>query len=210
MLIEEILRGTAQAAPAAGNMITTASDTEWRKFLDQIDSVEEVIRKEIEQEGENNLLLADKQRAERRENWQEQWEKFLANAKLACREIPREAESSHSLLVQKLHQEKDITENTPAPDAAGQMERLLADKEKTEAFDRQSRIPYSEYMKDGAIVYNGVTFQHGDGFLALGDVSNPANVLTIPLAGGGSLFSQPKLHRTVRQSYGHVFCRGFW
>lgn len=151
-LIEEILRGTMQTNPVTGNRMTDISDREWRNFLNQIDTVEEVIHREIEQEGKDNLMLADEQRAERRQHWEEQWEKFLANARLSCRDIPHEAESGHSLLIQE-----------------------------------QSNIPYSEYMQDGAVVYNGVTFQCGDGYLALGDVSNPANVLTIPLACGGSL-----------------------
>ena len=161
-MIEEILRETVQANPVTTNMLVDASDAEWRNFLNQIDSVEEVIRKEIEQEGIDNLERADKQRAERRQNWQEQWEEFIANARQSYREILCEEESDHSLFVQGLSQNKEIS-------------------------DKQSNIPYSEYMRDGAIVYNGVSFQYGEGFLALGDVSNPANVLAIPLASGGVL-----------------------
>ena len=161
-MIEEILRETVQANPVTNNMLVDASDAEWRNFLNQIDSVEEVIRKEIEQEGIDNLERADKQRAERRQNWQEQWEEFIANARQSYREILCEEESDHSLFVQGLSQNKEIS-------------------------DKQSNIPYSEYMRDGAIVYNGVSFQYGEGFLALGDVSNPANVLAIPLASGGVL-----------------------
>ena len=161
-MIEEILRETVQANPVTNNMLVDASDAEWRNFLNQIDSVEEVIRKEIEQEGIDNLERADKQRAERRQNWQEQWEEFIANARQSYREILCEEESDQSLFVQGLSQNKEIS-------------------------DKQGNIPYSEYMRDGAIVYNGVSFQYGEGFLALGDVSNPANVLAIPLVSGGVL-----------------------
>lgn len=161
-MIEEIIRGTVQANPVTNNMLTDASDAEWRNFLNQIDSVEAVIRKEIEQEGIDNLERADEQRAERRKNWQEQWEEFIANAKQSYREILCEEESDQSLFVQERNQNKEIS-------------------------DKQNNIPYSEYMRDGAIVYNGVSFQYGEGFLALGDVSNPANVLAIPLASGGVL-----------------------
>lgn len=52
------------------------------------------------------------------------------------------------------------------------------------------RAPYS-YLKDetGNITYNGVTFICDDKKrqICLGDMSNPKNVLTIPLSGGGSL-----------------------
>lgn len=187
-LIEEILRGSIQANPVTGNMVTEASDKEWRSFLNQVDTVEDVIRKEIEEEGKENLILADEQRAERRQYWQAQWEEFLANARLYYKEIPLEAESNHSLLIQEPRQNEEISDNKFVLDVTDRVELLVSNQDrKIEIPNKQSNIPYSEYIRDGAIVYNGVTFQYGEGLLSLGDVSNPSNVLTIPLAGGGTL-----------------------
>lgn len=51
------------------------------------------------------------------------------------------------------------------------------------------KAPYSYLAKDGIIEYNGVAFVCDDAnqALCLGDMSNPDNVLTIPLEKGGCL-----------------------
>lgn len=55
--------------------------------------------------------------------------------------------------------------------------------------DPDKKAPYSQLAKDGVIEYNGVVFvcDYEHNALCLGDVSNPKNVLYIPLANGGTL-----------------------
>lgn len=129
----------------------TMTQKEWEKYLVQIDSVEEEIRKQIEQEGEQNLLRADKEREKRRQNWSEQWEEFLENTKLIKSKIEKACESDHHMLV--------------------------------------SKVPYNNLMENGMITYNGVSFNCDEvnGAICLGDMSNPDDVLVIPLSNGGVL-----------------------
>lgn len=51
------------------------------------------------------------------------------------------------------------------------------------------KTPYSYLAKDGIVEYNGVTFvcDYEKNALCLGDVSNPKDILNIPLPSGGCL-----------------------
>ena len=51
------------------------------------------------------------------------------------------------------------------------------------------KVPYSVLAKDGIIEYNGVVFvcNYEENAICLGDMSDPEDVLTIPLSKGGSL-----------------------
>lgn len=53
----------------------------------------------------------------------------------------------------------------------------------------EKQAPYSALAKDGVINYNGVVFicDYEKNALCLGDMSNPDDVLSIPLSGGGVL-----------------------
>ncbi len=55
--------------------------------------------------------------------------------------------------------------------------------------DQDKKAPYSHLAKDGIIDYNGVIFvcDYEHNTLCLGDVSNPKNVIYVPLANGGTL-----------------------
>lgn len=134
------------------------TEKEWNAYLKKIDAVQESIREEIRIEGENNLLQADAARERRREYWKEQWIQMAELAKAHRRELMEPDESGHELLVRQAE-----------PDGEW--------------------VPYSQYMRGNTIVYNGVTFlcdskRHT---ISLGDVSNPKNVINIPLADGGTL-----------------------
>lgn len=52
-----------------------------------------------------------------------------------------------------------------------------------------TKAPYSYLARDGIVEYNGVTFvcDYKKNALCLGDVSNPKNILNIPLPSGGCL-----------------------
>lgn len=53
----------------------------------------------------------------------------------------------------------------------------------------EKQVPYSQLAKDGIIEYEGVVFvcDYEENALCLGDMSNPDDVLSIPLSGGGTL-----------------------
>lgn len=55
--------------------------------------------------------------------------------------------------------------------------------------DEDKKAPYSNLAKDGIIDYNGVIFvcDYEHNALCLGDVSNPKDVIYVPLANGGTL-----------------------
>lgn len=69
-----------------------------------------------------------------------------------------------------------------------QMEKEIKNRlvEKLKEFDK---VPYGHLAKDGVIVYNGVTFlcDEDSNAITLGDVSDPKNVITVPLSEGGCL-----------------------
>lgn len=62
-------------------------------------------------------------------------------------------------------------------------------KNPIESMRQAPKVPYGHLAKDGVIVYNGVTFvcDEKTNSICLGDVSDPKNVLNIPLSGGGHL-----------------------
>ena len=53
----------------------------------------------------------------------------------------------------------------------------------------KSKVPYAHLAKDGIIEYKGVVFvcDEKTNSICLGDMSNPKDVLNIPLSNGGSL-----------------------
>lgn len=54
---------------------------------------------------------------------------------------------------------------------------------------REQKVPYGALARNGIIDYNGVVFvcDYETNSICLGDMSNPKDVLNIPLSGGGSL-----------------------
>lgn len=53
----------------------------------------------------------------------------------------------------------------------------------------EKQVPYSNLAQNGIINYNGVVFvcDYEQNAICLGDMSNPDDVLSIPLSGGGTL-----------------------
>lgn len=53
----------------------------------------------------------------------------------------------------------------------------------------EKKVPYSALVRDGVIDYNGVVFvcDYEKNAICLGDMSNPEDVLSIPLSEGGTL-----------------------
>ncbi|RKI41409.1 hypothetical protein D7V86_07240 [bacterium D16-51] len=144
----------------------TMSEKEWKKYLERIDAVQEVIRQQIQEEGKQNLERADKARGENRAFWQEEWEEAQADVKRGRTGFLQPDMADYNFFVQ---------------------EELVHELESYSPED--GMVPYSQYMEDGVILYNGVVFtcnpvEHS---ICLGDMSDYRQVVTIPLAGGGLL-----------------------
>ena len=79
---------------------------------------------------------------------------------------------------------RETGRNTPKKDAA--FRNIL---ENSMGANRSDKVPYGYLAKDGVINYNGVTFVCDDkkNAICLGDMSNPKEVISVPLSGGGSL-----------------------
>jgi hypothetical protein len=135
----------------------TMTEKEWKAYLKKIDEVEEVIREQIREEGEQNLAQADDARERRREIWQEQWEEMglsMYNVKI----VQEAGMSDHELLVQE-------------PEASKQWVPYSE-------YMQGNNIVYN------GVVF-GCDPEHHTIFL--GDVSDVKNVINIPLASGGVL-----------------------
>jgi len=144
----------------------TMSEKEWKKYLAKIDAVEETIRQQIKEEGKQNQARADESREDNRAVRQEEWEASMMELKQQRKELLQTERSDYFLFVQE--------------------EEVVEDSQNSQ---EKEWVPYSEYMEDGRIVYNGVAFtcnaqEHS---ICLGDMSDPRKVVTIPLSGGGIL-----------------------
>ncbi len=162
----------------------TMSEKEWKKYLAKIDAVEETIRQQIKEEGEQNQSRADESREDNRAVWKEEWESSMMELKLQRKELLQPEQSDYYLFVQE--------------------EEVAVDSQGSQGKDW---VPYSEYMEDGMIVYNGVAFtcNEQEHSICLGDMSDPRKVVTIPLSGGGIL----KVNRNEIGSLGKamgMFC----
>ena len=132
-------------------------EKEWKDYLAKIDNVLDVYKQIAVQDGKENLERADKEREENRSMWLDDISKLM--------------QMGQNFVAEKMNSER-IQER--------QQERELLTNNKNEYFA----------LGDGSsIVYNGVCFScnQEDNSICLGDMSDPSNVITIPLSGGGTL-----------------------
>ncbi len=132
-------------------------EKEWKDYLAKIDNVLDVYKQIAVQDGKENLERADKEREENRSMWLDDISKLMQMGQNFV------AEKMNSERIQERQQEQELLTNN-----------------KNEYFA----------LGDGSsIVYNGVCFScnQEDNSICLGDMSDPSNVITIPLAGGGTL-----------------------
>ncbi len=112
---------------------------------------------------------------------QTQWDKIMKNVDRQIDEIQKQQK-------ERLERRKEKAEAQRIYEAAslgkGPADILKADITKGEA-----KVPYGYLAKDGVIEYHGVVFwcdeEHNS--LCLGDTSNEADTLVIPLSAGGCL-----------------------
>lgn len=144
----------------------TMSEKEWKKYLAKIDAVEETIRRQVREEGKRNQERAEGSREDNRAVWREEWEASMMELKQQRKGLLQPEQSDHYLFVQE--------------------EELVKD---CQSGQEKDWVPYGEYMENGRIVYNGVTFtcNEREHSICLGDMSDPRKVVTIPLSGGGIL-----------------------
>ena len=131
-------------------------EKEWKDYLAKIDNVLDVYKQIAVQDGKENLERADKEREENRSMWLDDISKLMQMGQNFV------AEKMNSEHIQERQQEQELLTNN-----------------KNEYFA----------LGDGSsIVYNGVCFScnQEDNSICLGDMSDPSNVITIPLSGGGT------------------------
>lgn len=132
-------------------------EKEWKDYLAKIDNVLDVYKQIAVQDGKENLERADKEREENRSMWLDDISKLMQMGQNFA------AEKMNSERIQERQQEQELLTNN-----------------KNEYFA----------LGDGSsIVYNGVCFScnQEDNSICLGDMSDPSNVITISLSGGGTL-----------------------
>lgn len=150
----------------------TLSQKKWDAYLQEIDVIQEEIRRQVQKEGEWNLQVADEGREKRREIWQEEWERFVVFSKANLERAAKADQADNGLFVTEAE-----TEN-------------LSQETQQKTRDKDEWFPYDNMSQDGlTITYNGVTFSCSktDHTISLGDTSNPKNVIRIPLSKGGTL-----------------------
>jgi hypothetical protein len=105
---------------------------------------------------------------------QTEWDKLLSKVDANIDEIKEEQEEEKEEYIQECYEKETAKRNIF-------MEKLNGTYKET--------VPYGYLEKDGVITYNGVTFvcDEQSNSICLGDMSNSKNVITIPLADGGSL-----------------------
>ena len=135
----------------------TMDEKEWKDYLAKIDDVLEVYKEIAVQDGKDNLERADKEREENRSMWLDDISKLMQMGQTFV------AEKINSENIQEKKQEQELLKNN-----------------KNEYFA----------LGDGVnIIYNGVCFNCNlqDNSITLGDMSDPSEVIIIPLAKGGTL-----------------------
>jgi hypothetical protein len=105
---------------------------------------------------------------------QTEWDKLLGKVDANIDEIKEEQEEEKDEYIQECYEKETAKRNIF-------MEKLNGTYKET--------VPYGYLEQDGVITFNGVTFvcDEQSNSICLGDMSNPKNVLTIPLENGGSL-----------------------
>lgn len=105
----------------------------------------------------------------------EEWQKLIANVDNAI-EDQSEDQAADETTIKKEENEIEV-------------KRTKSMNAYEELHNTTKKAPYSELAKDGIIEYNGVVYVCDDEHqsINLGDVSNSADVIRIPLSGGGTL-----------------------
>ena len=161
----------------------TLSQKKWDAYISGMDAIEEELRRQVELEGEMNLSVADEERSGRREAWTEEWEKFVVFSKVNMERIMKsDGEDSGLFAV-------PVTEQSLL-EAVGGSGNFKVEAQPAQEKEHDMWFPYEEMSQDGlTITYNGITFlcNREDHTISLGDMTNPKDVLSIPLSGGGTL-----------------------
>lgn len=163
----------------------TLSQKKWEAYIAGVDTVEEQIRRQIQNEGERNLQAADEGREDQREVWQQQWEEFLICSRANMDRV-KEADETDDYLFAAPKPEERLRESV----GSGESLKVEASGESVEK-TQELWAPYESLSQDGGstITYNGVTFlcDREKHTISLGDMTNPDDVINIPLASGGTL-----------------------
>lgn len=133
------------------------NDKKWDEYLKKVDNVLEVYKQVAVQDGKENLERADKEREENRAAWLEDVSKLM--------------QMGQTFVAEKLNNEK------------------IQERQQEQELLKSNRNEYFALGDGSSIIYKGVCFvcNEEDNSISLGDMSDPSEVITIPLSGGGTL-----------------------
>ena len=193
MLLDKVNAGNSifgtDLGETRGKTVSEFSNEEWDKLLSKVDNALEAYKEDLK-EREAEALEKQKKKAELYALSQRMNEEFEQNVMMGG--------GLRSMRFQKLNDSMFSAEQSEEekPDVEDSITDFISEealkKLTTEALvGERGRTPYSilDNDKDGIIEYNGVKFitDEESNSLCLGDVSDPNNVLTIQLSGGGYL-----------------------
>lgn len=175
---------SADSTGVATNSDKTMTEKEWKEFLDKVDLAIEDFARQVKEDVKANEEQSEKERANNRKMWLEDIKDLMEKDTLIVKQnMEKDALSDHELLVGNgLLVEEKGTKATQV--------MFGSDSELVDSISAtKSKVPYAELEKNGVIEYNGVAFvcDEQNGATCLGDMSNPNEVLSIPLENGGSL-----------------------
>ena len=169
-ILEKLKNGDAQEAIITGGNAFTESV--WDKMLEGIDNYLD----EVKEEQKVRFAKIDKE--------QEEKERLLQSQRA------KEVKEEQKVRFAKMDEEKEEKELLLK---RADEEKMLQGQSMKEVLSMRNggslKVPYGYLAKDGVIEYNGVIFvcdeQHNA--ICLGDMTNPKDVITIPLTEGGTL-----------------------
>lgn len=175
----------AETKRMKGKTIGEFSDREWDKLLEKVDGAIDAYKEDLK-----------KRQAEALEKKKEQVEELAVNQKKQENDVYEQSVVVDGILknmrFQKINENMFSKEQPEGekPDVTDSIEDVISDEVIQKIVGNRGKIPYSVLAdENGIIEYHGVMFI-GDtetNSICLGDMSDPNNVLSIQLSGGGYL-----------------------
>lgn len=175
----------AETKRMKGKTIGEFSDREWDKLLEKVDGAIDAYKEDLK-----------KRQAEALEKKKEQVEELAVNQKKQENDVYEQSVVVDGILknmrFQKINENMFSKEQSEGekPDVTDSIEDVISDEVIQKIVGNRGKIPYSVLAdENGIIEYHGVMFI-GDtetNSICLGDMSDPNNVLSIQLSGGGYL-----------------------
>lgn len=179
----------------------TMSEKEWKKYLKKVDTVIDDLAEIAKEDAKANLKRCDEERTKNREEWlKDAKEQLEQDTVIVKQKVDKDFMEERGILVNAVSavESEEIIENLVTKTTIksednteyGELvEKVKLMKAEEKTVSTKKTVPYSEFEKNGVIEYNGVIFScnEEENSISLGDMSNPNDVINIPLENGGCL-----------------------